>query len=186
MAKHTVNEHEKTFVDFDHSYEQNVVGFRGILYFGVGLFLLIVITFGLMWTLQYQVLQPQAKEADEQNRNPMALTADEKLPPEPRLQSAPGFGVDDPDAGRINLQLSEPQSEYRLLREQWEKTWTEGQKDEKTGTVISLPIDEAKKKLLEDKSITAAKGVEAVKDLREARTIVSASSAGRMALDTKR
>jgi len=44
--------HEKSFVDFDKTYETNVIGLRGIVYFGVGLFLLIVITFGLMLVLQ--------------------------------------------------------------------------------------------------------------------------------------
>ncbi len=40
--------HEKTFVDFDKAYETNLIGLRGVIYFGVGLFLLIVVTFGLM------------------------------------------------------------------------------------------------------------------------------------------
>ena len=35
--------HEKSFVDFEKPYEQNVIGFRGIVYFAVGLFLLISI-----------------------------------------------------------------------------------------------------------------------------------------------
>ena len=47
MAKH-----EKSFVDFDKPYEQNLIGLQGIIYFAVGLFLLIVITFGLMWALE--------------------------------------------------------------------------------------------------------------------------------------
>lgn len=186
MAKHKVTKHEETYVDFDQPYEQNTIGMRGIIYFAVGLILLIVITFGLMWVLEYQVLQPDYQEAKEQSKNLMALTADEKLPPEPRLQSAPGFSVDDPNGGRINLELREPSAEYRVLHEQWEKNWKDGQKDEKTGTVISLPINEAKKKFLADKNIKSMTGADGEKALNEARTMISGSSAGRMASDVRR
>ncbi len=179
-------EHEKTNVDFDQPYEQNIIGLRGIIYFGVGLFLLIVVTFGLMWVLQYQVLQPQAEEADRQNQEPLALSEEEKLPPEPRLQSAPGFGVEDPNGGRINLELTAPQSEYWELEKQWKKLWEEGRKDEKTGTVIALPIEEAKERLLKDSSVKAKTGEEAKKTLENSKKLVSASSAGRTASDTIR
>ena len=46
--------------------------------------------------------------------NPLAMSDREQLPPEPRLQMAPGFGVDT-EKGRVNLELSYPQSEYRTL-----------------------------------------------------------------------
>ena len=95
--------HEKSYVDFDKPYEQNLIGLRGIIYFGVGLFLLVVITFGLMWLL-LDVFETQVRESDAQARNPMQLTEQERLPPEPRLQAAPGFGVDTKD-GRVNLEL---------------------------------------------------------------------------------
>lgn len=181
MAKHEVTKHEESYVDFDQPYEQNIIGLRGIIYFTVGLFLLIVVTFALMWVFQFQVLQPQSKEADKMNQNPMALTEDEKLPPEPRLQSAPGFGVDNPNGGRFNLELREPQAEYRILKKQWEKQWEEGQKNEKTGTVISLPIDEAKKKLLESGQLKNTSGEKGEQALEESRTMYSGSSAGRTA-----
>src|SRR6478609_7436773 len=95
--------HEKSFVDFDKPYEQNIVGLKGIVYFGIGLFLLIVITFGLMWSLM-NVLSDSFAE-DKRGNNPMAMTDKERLPPEPRLQLAPGFGIDSPD-GRVNLELT--------------------------------------------------------------------------------
>ena len=104
MAKH-----EKSFVDFDKPYEQNLVGLRGIIIFTVGLFLLIVITFGLMWVLEIQMENYAAETKDRQN--PMMMNEQERLPPEPRLQAAPGFGVDSPK-GRIDLQLTAPQSEW--------------------------------------------------------------------------
>jgi ABC-type nickel/cobalt efflux system permease component RcnA len=73
MAKH-----EKTFVDFDKPYETNIIGLRGVIYFSVGLFLLIVVTFGLMWFLQ-NVMEDDAMEADIQNKRPMQMSARENL-----------------------------------------------------------------------------------------------------------
>ena len=178
------SKHEETFVDFDQPYEQNIIGLKGIIYFGVGLFLLIVITFALMWVLQYQVFQPQFDQVDKLNENPLALTDDERLPPEPRLQSAPGFGVDSPDGERINLELREPQAEYRVLQKQWDKLLEEGAKDPKTGTVISMPIAEAKEKFLKEQGGKADEQKE--KALNDSRSIVSQSSAGRMASERRR
>lgn len=174
--------HEKSFVDYDRAYETNLIGLRGIIYFGVGLFLLIVITFGLMYFLQ-NVMEDQARETKD-NTNPMMMTERERLPPEPRLQAAPGFGVES-ERGRINLELQAPQSEYWELERQWQQQWANGQKDPKTGTVIALPIEEAKRKMLEQNVKTRA-GDQGQKSLDESRSIVSYSSAGRTATDKRR
>lgn len=177
MAKH-----EKTYIDFDKPYETNLIGLRGVIYFGVGLFLLIVITFGLMWFL-LNIMEDQSIESKDQ-RNPMTMQPEERLPPEPRLQAAPGFGVESPQ-GFINLELKAPQSEYRELHQQWEKNWAQGQKDPKTGTVISLPIEESKNKLLEQ-SVKTGKSEAGQETLKESRSMVSYSSAGRLASDVRR
>ena len=180
--------HEKTFVDFEKPYEQNLIGMRGIIYFGIGLFLLIVVTFGLMWAFQ-NVMEDNAKQ-EKDAKGPMAMNEREKLPPdnEPRLQSAPGFGVNSPN-GPINLELKPSQSEYRELRAQWEKEWKEGRKvvsqDGKITTEMTLPIDEAKKKWLES-SPKARTGSEAQNALDEARSFISYSSAGRTRTDKRR
>ena len=113
------------------------------------------------------------------------MTAEERLPPEPRLQSAPGFGVESPD-GRINLELREPQAEYKELEKQWQALWENGEKDEKTGTVISLSMEAAKEKVLNDGSIKSVTGEEGQKALTDATMIISASSAGRLASEKKR
>lgn len=179
MAKH-----EKSFVDFDKPYEQNLIGMKGIIVFAIGLFLLIVITFGLMWAL-LNVMESEAKES-KKDINPMAYEKPrEKLPPEPRLQVAPGFQVQG-ENGPINLELREPQAEYRELRKMWEKTWAEGQKDAKTGTIISLPIEEAKKKYLEQSAAQAKPNADGEKTLDESRRIVSASNSGRTSIDKVR
>ena len=142
-----MTKHEKSFVDYDKTYEQNLVGMRGIIYFTVGLAVLIVLSFGLMWVLQ-NALEDQSAEADKQNVNPMRMNDEEVLPPEPRLQLAPGFGVGESE-GQVNLELKAPQAEYQELEKQWNKLLREGQKDPHGGTAITLPIEEAKQKMLE-------------------------------------
>lgn len=177
MAKH-----EKSYVNFDKPYETNLIGLRGVIYFGVGLFLLIVVTFGLMYFLE-DVMEQRLTETIDQ-RNPMTMNNVERLPPEPRLQAAPGFGVES-EQGFVNLELKAPQSEYRELHQQWEKNWANGQKDPKTGTVISLPIEESKKKLLEENVRANNNGGEQ-QTLKDSRSMFSLSSAGRMASDVRR
>lgn len=171
-----MSKHGNTEIDENATYESNVVGVKGILYFGLGLFLLIVITFGLMWVFQYWVLEDQATQMDEQNKSPMSLSQEEKLPPEPRLQSAPGFGVDT-NNGRVQLELREPQAEYNVLREDWERNWKDGEK--KDGTVISLPIEEAKTKILSEKTIKTVPEAEAEKTLKTSKSVVSGANSGR-------
>lgn len=175
--------HEKTFVDYDKSYETNIIGLRGIIYFGIGIFLLIVVTFGLMLVL-LNVMEDQAKDADALSPNPMGMNKTERLPPEPRLQAAPGFGVGE-GRDRVNLELKAPQSEYWELEKQWNKTLADGQKDPNTGTVVTLPIEEAKRKLLEE-NVKARSGQDAQKTFEESRTFVSYSSAGRLNSDKRR
>jgi hypothetical protein len=177
-----MTKHEKSFVNFDSPYERNIIGMRGIIIFGVGLFLLIVITFGLMWVLEV-VMENDAKEAKD-GTGPMALSKEERLPPEPRLQVAPGFGVEGKD-GWVNLELRPPGEEWKVLHELWKEEWETGQKDEKTGTVITLPIDAAKERFLEESA--GAKADEAAQKMyEESRRFVSASSAGRTKTDTRR
>ena len=182
--------HEKSFVDYDKPYEQNLVGLRGIIYFGIGLFLLIVVTFGLMWAM-LNVMEDNAVETKD-NKSPLALSEQERLPApdQPRLQSAPGFGVNNPNGGgHINLELKAPQSEYRELHRQWEDEWENGRRavseDGKTTTPLTMPIDEAKKKFLEESAKTPA-AKQDKNPLEESQTYVSYSSSGRTRTDRRR
>src|SRR5215213_370505 len=169
--------HEKSFVDYDKTYEQNIIGLKGIVYFGVGLLLLIVVTFVLMFFL-LNVLEDQSlKDRDEMipmRREAIEKNADVFLPPEPRLQVAPGFGAEG-ENGRVNLELREPQSEWWELERKWKSDLANGQKDEKTGTVISLPIEEAKNRLIQE-NVKARPAEQGQKALEESRSIVSYSS----------
>lgn len=167
---------------YDKGYEENEIGVKGIAYFGIGLFILIVITFALMWAL-LGVLEDNAK-ASKSSDNPLSLSDREALPPEPRLQAAPGFGVEGPN-GRVNLELSAPQSEWWELKKQYEQVWKQGMKDPSTGAVSALPIDKAKEAFLEQQ-VKAKNDPEAQKLFEESKLRFSDASSGRAATDRKR
>jgi hypothetical protein len=133
----------------DVSHEASDVNVGSIIKFVGGLFVLTVITFVLM-KLLFKVLEDRAAKLDPPAR-PMALTKEERLPPEPRLQGAPGSGVQRSQTERSNLQLREPQAEYRELRKIWDGA-LKGEPDPRTGKA-GMPIDEAMKKVAEDGSL---------------------------------
>lgn len=179
--------HEKSFVDYDKTYEQNLIGLRGIIYFAVGLILLIVITFGLMFAL-LNVMEDQARETKDA-ANPLMMSDKERLPPEPRLQAAPGFGVES-ERGRVNLELRAPQSEYWELREQWENQLRNGQRDPHTGAVVTMSVDQAKESYLQQSGQNAAANQSAANGgedkLMESRMYTSDSSSGRVLNEKRR
>lgn len=174
--------HDVTQADLELGYERNDIQVKGIVYFTVGLFFLIVITFGLMWAL-YGVLEEDAQKTHA-STNPMQLKDKDRLPPEPRLQSAPGFGVDS-EKGRVNLELTAPQSEYWELEKQWKDLWANGKKHPETGTVINMPIEEAKAKLLQQ-SLKAKSGPDVEKIAEESRRYYTDASAGRLTGEIRR
>ena len=178
----SAKKHSDRAVDLNKPYEQNEIQLKGIFGFAIGLFLLIVITFALMWAL-LNVLKDYSVE-NSGVKNPMAMSDRERMPPEPRLQLAPGFGVES-EKGRLNMELIEPQAEYRELSRQWQKLWDEGQKDEKTGAVTMLPIKDAKEKFL-SQNAKAKTGVDAGKFLSTSRVYFSDASSGRVASETRR
>lgn len=170
--------------EYEHAdaYEKDKIELRGIVFFTLGLVLLIGVTFGLMALLQ-RAMEAQAHE-EKDGVSPLAYTIEDRrngigLPPEPRLQAAPGFQVQREDGSTQNLELREPQSEYRELRKDWNKVWDDGRTDPQTGTVITLPIEEAKKKVLEDNLIKSRNPAQANEAQAEVRNIPSYSSAGR-------
>lgn len=139
---------KKVEIDLSKGYEKNEIKLQGIVLTTIALFLTCVVSFFLMWVLQTE-LEKYWTEGEQKTASPMDLKSEERLPPEPRLQSAPGFGVDSPK-GRINLELKHPQAEWEELQKIWATEEKEGQKVVANGkeTIITLPIDEAKKQLL--------------------------------------
>ncbi len=108
----------------------------------------------------------------------------ESLPPEPRVQGAPGFGVDGPN-GRINIEFRAPQSEYWELQKEWKKIWKDGMKDPKTGAISALSIEDAKKRLL-SQNLKSKTGAEAEAAFNASRMSLSDSSSGRKASEKRR
>lgn len=174
--------HVDTAPDLDKGYERNEIAVKGIIYFGVGLLMLIVITFVLIWTFLYKMRDFATQNADP--ANPIAMSDKDKLPSEPRLQAAPGFGVDSQN-GRVSLELMPPASEYIEMRKQWDELLTKGRVDAKTGVVTVMPIEAAKKRLLENK-IKAKSGPDAEKVYNDSRKFISDESGGRLASETRR
>jgi hypothetical protein len=174
--------HEKSFVTYEKGYEQNILGLRGIVYFGIGLFLLIVITFALMWAL-LKVFVDRAKE-ENGPPHPMALSEKEALPPEPRLQLAPGWNVPSGN-GVMNLELGSPQAEYVEVKRQWDEMIKNGVRDPKSGVTSMLPIEEAKKRVLEQ-NLKARSDEASIKELESSRMFYTDSSSGRVASEKRR
>lgn len=175
MASHG----KKVEIDLSKGYEKNDIELKGIIITVIALFLTCVVSFWLMYVLQTQA-EDYILQSEKQNANPMALNEKERLPPEPRLQAAPGFGVDSPTKGRINLELKHPQAEWQELQKMWAEEAEHGQKLVKDGkeTIITLPIAEAKKQLLAE-GVKSAPAVEGKNPVEEANAYVSSASAGR-------
>ena len=126
------------------THETSDVNVRAVLTFGVVLTVAtIAVCLGLV--LLFKFFNQQ--KAKEPRPGPMALTERERLPPEPRLQAAPGFEVTLENGQKVNLERAAPQSEYRVLRQQWEENLKTGLKDQ-SGNVVGIPIDEAMKRIV--------------------------------------
>src|SRR5947209_1131232 len=71
----------------DVTHEVTDVYIPAIAKFVVGLFILMVASFFMVWVL-FSAFESKTTETPA---SPMALSQNERLPPEPRLQGAPGF-----------------------------------------------------------------------------------------------
>lgn len=137
----------------DVTHELSDVNIRGIITFIVGLTIMTIAVYLLMWGM-FRALS-EAETRKEAPASPMAMTADQRLPPEPRLQGAPGFAAElEKEVGVKEGEKSEgppgpkdPLYEIKVLREHWESTLKNGAKDP-SGKVVVLPIEDAKRELL--------------------------------------
>src|SRR5829696_396401 len=121
------------------THETSDVNVRGVVTF------IVVLTIGTIFVgIGVQMLFKffNEQESKSPKPGPMALTKDERLPPEPRLQAAPGFEVKLENGQTVRLEKAAPQTEYRVLRLQWEENLRTGLKDQ-SGNVVGMPIDAA-------------------------------------------
>lgn len=164
----------------DVSHETTDVSVKPIAWFVFALFVFGVIVCFSMLGL-FKVFERRAK-ADERPASPLARVGEERLPPEPRLQAAEGFGVTQENGQRVNLELKEPQAEYRVVRGEWEQELNNyGWADEGMGRV-RVPIEDAMgmfvKRQSEQAQGRAAGQPQQGQSQTGGETIPSASSAG--------
>lgn len=165
--------------NLDVTHEASDVSVGGILKFVVGLTLFAVVVHVLMWGM-FRLLQ--AQEEKEPPPGPMAMTEQERLPPQPRLQAATGFGVKLENGEWVNLEKREPEAEYRVLREQWERDLKCSREEFRTlGSTGCKPIELWMEKVLETgvPSRKPGNGPTAVGDSRL--KLPTAESSGRVA-----
>jgi len=131
--------------NLDVTHEASDVSVSGVAKFVGALTVLGIVVFVLMWGMfRFLYEQEDIKEPDP---GPMAMTPLERLPPAPRLQAAKGFGVKLENGEWVSLENREPNAEYRVLREQWDRVLNEGARDQ-SGRIVGQPIDQAMKKVL--------------------------------------
>ena len=126
MAKHKNNGHGHVtetpdvshIRNLDVTHETSDVSVGGILKFVVGLTVFAVVVHVLMWGM-FRLLAYQ--EDLEPPPGPMAMSEEERLPPAPRLQAARGFGVQLANGEWVNLEKKEPEAEFKVLHEQWQR-----------------------------------------------------------------
>jgi hypothetical protein len=142
------NGHKTETPDVSHirnvevTHEASDINVSGVLTFVVALTVMTIgVYLGMLGLFNYF----QSQEAKEPQPGPMALRDEELLPPEPRLQSAPGFSVTLENGKTVKLELTQPQEEYVVLKKQWEES-LKGQLKDSSGNA-GIPIEEAMKKI---------------------------------------
>lgn len=181
----------------DVAHEESDVNVKAILQFVGGLLFFGIIISVLMLLLFKYFESREAKLEARRPAGPMAFKENEKLPAEPRLQAAPGFGVQvekntpvnkeeigkighyDEKTGRVSLELNKPQAEMEVLNEIWKEQLEKGTLDPKTGATVGIPIEEAKKQLLE-KNLPARAPKDGQKESSLDENVPSYESSGRM------
>lgn len=141
----------------DVTHEVSDVYISGIARFVVALSILMIASFFLMWVM-FDAFERSVKEP---KRSPMALTGKDRLPPEPRLQGAPGFGEglerevgakESPEAkaspeAKPSPTPKDPLWEIKAVRDQWNDVLANGPVD-KDGKRYGMPIERAKEEIL--------------------------------------
>lgn len=185
-SKHDGDIHRTETPDVSHirnvevTHERSDVDVGGIVKFIIGLTIMTVVVYLLMFGF-FRLLSAQAKK--EPAPGPMAMSEKERLPPEPRLQSARGFAEELQKATGTHddgKQL-DPKWEINVLRQMWDDSLKSGMRDP-NGQVVGMPIEEAIKKVSESnlpsRSTGATQGQNPYKEF--AISIPTAASSGRV------
>ena len=144
------------------NYEVSDVELRGIVVFLAGLTVMTVVVYLLM-LLMFNLLNTREMKAEETKpKSPLALSEKERLPPEPRLQSAPGFaeklgkevGVKEAATSAEKDKPKDRTWELDQLRKKWDEDLNQGPKDQ-SGAPAGISIEDAMKQILGGNSLAA-------------------------------
>jgi hypothetical protein len=131
----------------DVAHEESDVAVRPLLWFVGGLTFFTIIVCLSMY-LMFQFFKGR-EESQELAASPLARQGAERLPPEPRLQLAPGWSVEtdgkqrDLSYGTHSNYVPQPWSEYLLVNEQWQRELHDyGWADQQAGTA-RIPVERA-------------------------------------------
>jgi hypothetical protein len=144
----SLSEHKGHGNDSDVGHEISNVQVGGITWFVI-LLTVGVVFIGWLIAAVLNTFEGREKKAELESRPSPFAAERAKLPPEPRLQLAPNSEEQiDQNAGP-NLKTQHPLEEMKELRKSWdEQLKNYGWVDEASG-VARIPIDEAKKLLLQ-------------------------------------
>ena len=192
MAKHGHNGHGHVTEVPDVSHIKNVdvthetsdVNVPALLKFVLALTIMTAVVYVLMLFL-FSFLNTKERD-NEPPPGPMAMSEQESLPPEPRLQSAPGFAADlaksvgdaDPKKPR------DPLWEIRVLREQWDRELREGAKDQ-AGRTLGMPIDAAMRQFVAEQNAKAGASQSQPGENSYGDQLPTAASSGRVSMKGK-
>lgn len=140
----------------DVTHETSDVYVQGIAKFVLALFVMTVAVYVLVWGM-FRMFEARNQEPPPP---PMALRAEERLPPEPRLQGAPGFGEELEKTARPAESPAETHApaggplkpkdalwEIQQLNDQWQDVLEHGPIDQ-NGKRYGMPIEKAKEEIL--------------------------------------
>jgi len=195
MAKHDHNDHNghghvtevpdvSHIRNVDVTHETSDVNIPALLKFVLALTIMTAVVYLLMLFL-FSFLNAQEIQ-NEPPAGPMAMSEQESLPPEPRLQSAPGCAADLTKSVTDTSPKTpkDPLWEIRVLREQWDRDLREGARDQ-SGLTLGMPIEAAMQKFVAEQSAkagmsNAAQSAESYDD-----HLPTAASSGRVSMKGK-
>ena len=139
-------------VEVEH--ETSDINVRAVLVF-VAVLTVTTVAVSLGMLLLFRFFNAEESQ-QERKRGPMAVTSkEERLPPKPRLQAAPGFQAELPDGHNEGLELQAPQAEYRTLKRYWDQALN-GQLKDQSGNPIGVPIKDAMDQIVAGQGLPAS------------------------------
>ena len=146
--------------NIDVTHETSDVQIGGIAKFIIGLLVLGIATYIGLWGVFLAFQKIETNKEETRHRSPIAMTGEDRLPPEPRLQSAPAFAESveknrpekpteerSQTAGQSFPRPKDPLWEIQALREQWNDVLQHGPTDP-NGQRYGMPIERAKEEVL--------------------------------------